>query len=50
MRTIYLNSDRSVKFWKQKGFFNRSDTLEQLEFKLAKIIGIWKHAGKFKRN
>ena len=39
-------SERSVQFWKQNAFltyawrFLRSNTIEQLEFKLGKIAGI----------
>jgi len=42
-------------FWKHNAFltcswrFLRSNKLEQLEFKLAKIIGIEKHAGKVRK-
>ena len=44
--TICLNSERFEQFWKENYFliyswrFLRSDKLEQLEFKLEKIIGI----------
>ena len=42
-RTIYSNSERSEQFLVTECFFNlflRSNKLEQLEFKLEKIIGI----------
>ena len=45
-RTIYSNSERSDLYSEKNAFliyswrFLRSDTLEQLEFKLEKIIGI----------
>ena len=45
-RTIYLNSERSVEYLKENAVstypwrFLRSITLEQVEFKLEKIIGI----------
>ena len=43
---IYSNNERSVQFWKQNAFltcswrFFRSNTLEQFECKLEKIIRI----------
>ena len=46
-RTIYSNSERSVQFLKQTDFltcpwrFLKYNTLEQLEFKLEKTIGIY---------
>ena len=46
-KTIYSNSERSVQFLKQNDFltcywrFLKYNTLEQLEFKLEKIIGIY---------
>ena len=45
-RIINSNSERSVQFMKNNAFltcswrFLRANTLEQLEFKLEKIIGI----------
>ena len=51
-RTIYSNSERSEQFLVTECFltcswrFLTSYKLEQLEFKLEKIIGIQKHAGK----
>ena len=53
--TIYLNRERSEQFLKQNAFltcswrFLRSNELEELEFKLEKNIGIYKHAGKFRK-
>ena len=54
-RTIYLNGERSDQFFKQNFFFTcswrflRSNLLEQLKFKLEKIIGIQKSAGKVRK-
>ena len=50
--TIYSNSEGQNNLWQQNAFltcswrFLRYNKLERLEFKLEKIIGIWKHAGK----
>ena len=52
---IYSSNERSLQFLKQNTFltfsqrFHRSNTLEQLEFKLEKIIGIQKLAGKVRK-
>ena len=52
---IYSNSEMSEQFLKQNAFltcslmFLRSNTLEQFKFKLEKITGIQKHAGKVKK-
>ena len=55
-RTIYSNSERSEQFLATECFFNFcpwkfiiSNKLEQLEFKLEKIIGIVKHTGKVRK-
>ena len=53
-RTIYWNSERSVQFLKQNGFFlpgswRFPNTLEQLESKLEKIIVIQKPTGKVRK-
>jgi hypothetical protein len=43
-------------FWLQNAFFTcswrflMSNKLDQLEFKLEKIIGVQKHAGKFRKS
>ena len=41
-KTMFDNRMFFNFFWR----FLRSNKLEQLEFKLEKNIGIWKHAGK----
>ena len=54
-RTIYSNREGQNNFWWQNAFltcswrFLRSNRLGQLEFKLEKIIGIEKHAGKVRK-
>ena len=54
-RTICSNSERPEQFLVTECFlscswrFLRSNKLEQLEFNLAKIIGIKKHAGKVRK-
>ena len=52
-RTIYPNSERSEQFLVTELFFNLflevSNKLERLEFKLEKIIRIYKHAGKVRK-
>ena len=54
-RTIYSNSERSEQFLKQNApltyswRFLRSNTLEQLKFKLDKIIWIQKPTGKVRK-
>ena len=54
-RTLYLNNERSEQFLKQNIFqlipdrFNRTNKLEQLEFKLEKIIGIQKPTRKIRK-
>ena len=51
-RTSYSNCERSVQFLKHNALltyswrFFRPKILEQLEFKLEKIIGIYKPTGK----
>ena len=54
-RTIYSNSERSEQCLETECFltcswrFLISNKLEQFKFKLEKIIGIKKHAGKFRK-
>ena len=54
--TIYSNNKRSEQYLKQNAFFTCSwrflisNKLEQLKFKLDKIIGIKKHAGKVRKS
>ena len=54
-RTIYSNSEKTPQFLKRNTFFTcfcrllRSNTLEQLEFKLEKLIGISKPTGKVRK-
>ena len=55
-RTICSKSERSEQYLKQNAFltyfgrFLRSNTLEQLELKLEKIIKVQKHDGKDRKN
>ena len=48
-RTIYSNSAVKGQNNISSCRFHRSNELEQLEFKLEKIIGIEKHAGKVRK-
>ena len=55
MRTIYSNSGSSEQFLVTECFLTGSwrflicNKLEQLEFKLEKNIGVYKHAGKVRK-
>jgi len=49
-RTFFFHRERSVQFLKKNVFLTCFWRLEQFEFKLLKIIGIWKLTGKVRKN